>query len=123
MAFEYMWLYNNVEFEKASMGTKKSKLISEITDTEFRDKVEKAAIEKNLTIPAIEELVEKESKKNQEKKQTEKKVKTIQYSVNQESGSCVIECESSEDAEYIAEALFHFENQIKLYALRLKERG
>ena len=123
-ARDYMWLYSNVEFERSSLGTKKMKLIKEITDPVLREKVEQKALEDNLSVDGVKDLVEKTlssvEKKVEKEKETKAILKQIDFNIENVEGKYIIQCGKNQK-EYITEAIIHFENQIKLYAQKLME--
>jgi len=123
-ARDYMWLYANVEFERSSLGTKKMKIIKEVKDPVLRERIEQKAIEENLSIDGIKELVEKTlysvDKKKEREEEAKEILKQIDFNIENVDGKYVIQCGKNQK-EYITESIIHYENQIKLYAQRLME--
>jgi hypothetical protein len=114
-ANQYIWLYKNVEFEKAELGIKKMKLIQQIQDPVKREKIENEAINQKLTVQALQERIEKIEKSEIEKQEKEKKLEKINYQVITKDDEVKIDC-NEDDAEFIAMAILKLEKQIKLYA-------
>jgi len=121
MANQYIWLYRNVEFEKAELGVKKTKLIQQIKDPVKREKIENEAIYQKLTVQALQEKIEKLEKSDVEKNEKEVKIRKINFNLNTTGEEIIIECKKN-DVEFIALAIQKYENQIKLYAQMLKEK-
>lgn len=114
-ANQYIWLYKNVEFDKAELGVKKMKLIKQIHDPVKREKIEDEAISRKLTVQALQERIEKIEKSEIEKQEKEKKLEKINYQVITKDDEVKIDC-NVDDAEFIAMAILKLEKQIKLYA-------
>jgi hypothetical protein len=114
-ANQYIWLFKNVEFEKAELGLKKQKLIQQIQDPVKREKIENEAINQKLTVQALQDKIEKIEKSEAEKLEKEKKLKKINFQVVTEDDEVKIDCDG-DDAEFIAMAILKLEKQIKLYA-------
>jgi len=122
MANQYIWLYKNVEFDKAELGVKKLKLIQQIKDPVKREKIESEAIYQKLTIQALQEKIEKIEKSEAEKQEKEIKIEKISFNLKATDEEIKITCKKN-DVEFIAIAIQKYENQIKLYAQMLKERS
>lgn len=122
MANQYIWLYRNVEFDKAELGVKKQKLIQQIKDPVKRDKIESEAIQQKLTVQALQEKIEKFERSEAEKKEKEIKLEKINFQVITDEDEIKIDC-NKDDAEYIADAIIKLERQIKLYAENGKAAG
>ena len=120
-ANQYIWLYKNVEFEKAELGVKKQKLIQQIQDPVKREKIENEAINQKLTVQALQEKIEKIEKSEAEKQEKEKKLEKINFQVKSDDGGVKIGCKK-DDADFIALSIQKYEKQIKLYAQMLKEQ-
>lgn len=114
-ANQYIWLYKNVEFDKAELGVKKMKLIKQIHDPIKREKIEDEAISRKLTVQALQERIEKIEKSEIEKQEKEKILEKINYQVTAKDDEVKIDC-NGDDAEFIAMAILKLEKQIKLYA-------
>jgi hypothetical protein len=114
-ANQYIWLYKNVEFEKAELGIKKMKLIQQIQDPVKREKIENEAINQKLTVQALQEKIERIEKNEAEKQEKEKKLEKINFQVITEDDEVKIDCDVN-DAEFIAMAILKLEKQIRLYA-------
>jgi len=121
-ANQYIWLYKNVEFEKAELGVKKMKLIKQIQDPAKREKIEDEAINQKLTVQALQNRIEKIEKSEAEKLEKEEKLKKTNYRVITEDDKVKIECDE-DDAEFIAMAILKLEKQIKLHAQTDKAAG
>ncbi len=120
-AKEYLWIYKNVEFDKASLGFKKQKLIQQIKDPVLREKLESTAINENLTVQGLEERIEKIKESEKSKKEKDLLLSKMKFNISNNEGKYVIECKK-EDSPFIIKAIQKFEDQIKLYAQRLKGR-
>jgi hypothetical protein len=120
-AKEYLWVYKNVEFEKASLGFKKQKLIQQVKDPVLREKLESTAINENLTIDGLQERIEKIQSCEKAKKEKDQLLSKMKFNISNNDGRYVIECKK-EDSPFIIKAIQKFEDQIKLYAQRLKGR-
>lgn len=115
MANQYIWLYRNVEFEKAELGVKKQKLIQQIQDPVKREKIENEAIYQKLTVQALQEKIEKLEKIEAEKQEKEKIVEKINFQLATGDQELRIKCKKN-DAVFIAMGIQRYEKQIKLYA-------
>ena len=122
MANQYIWLYRNVEFDKAELGVKKQKLIQQIKDPVKREKIESEAIYQKLTVQALQEKIEKIEKSDIEKQEKESKIEKINFNLKASDEEIKISCKKN-DIEFIALAIQKYENQIKLYAQMLKEKS
>jgi hypothetical protein len=119
MANQYIWLYRNVEFDKAELGVKKMKIIQQIKDPIKREKIENEAIYQKLTVQALQEKIEKIEKTQAEKQEKESIIEKINFKLSANESGIKIDC-SKEDVEYISEAIQKFEKQIKLTAQSVK---
>jgi len=115
MANQYIWLYRNVEFDKAELGVKKMKIIQQIKDPVKREKIESEAIYQKLTVQALQEKIEKIEKSEADKQEKESIIEKINFKLSANEEGLRIDC-PKEDIEYISEAIQKFEKQIKLTA-------
>jgi hypothetical protein len=115
MANQYIWLYKNVEFEKAELGVKKMKIIQQIKDPVKREKIENEALYQKLTVQALQEKVEKIEKVEADKYEKESVIEKLSYQLIADDKDIRIKCPKN-DIVFIAEALQKLERQIKLTA-------